>query len=482
MFEILDIDPAALTDAEQNTLLRSTAIDRNRLDAAECRLLTDWDTRKVWAADGAHNGAAWLRNQTGCPIASARERLRVARRLRHMPHTAAAFTAGELSYEKVRLLAGLRTDATAAAFDPAEAQLVGWARRFDAGELAKVTRYWKAMADAAGLADDAKAQNDAQQASLSETLAGMFRLDGWFAPEDGHTLQREIDQLMDDLHRQELRDRQNGIDVPLRTPAQRRAAAIVEMARRSAANPDGRHPRPDLGVLIPLDTLHGAHTPARFADGAPLTPDTARRLACDAAITRIITGPNSEILDLGRHTPVPNTAQRRATALRDAGCTFASCDLPAARCAVHHLIPYARGRPTGGATDLDNLTLVCHRHHRLVHEHGFTMRRDPATGTVETRRPDGTLISNRPRAGPLGPCPGRCPPPQAPLGSGSEADPGTDPATSGSAASGSTASGSAASGSGPDDGGAGRRGPRRHRHRHQRDADDPDDGRRPSGR
>jgi hypothetical protein len=401
VFEILDARAGSLAGGEQNALLCSTALERNRLDAAECRLLADWDTREVWATDGASSGAAWLRNHVGCSIASARERLRVARRLRHMPLTTAAFDAGDLSFEKVRLLAGLRTDVTAALFDRDESILVDGARRFDTGELSKVTRYWKAMADAAGLAGDTRAQNDAQQASLSETLAGMFRLDGWFAPEDGRAVETEVDRIMDDLHRQEVRDVEAGLDVRLRTPAQRRAAAIVEMARRSAANVDGRHARPDLGVVIPLETLLGGDRPARFADGAPLSPDAARRLACDAGITRIITGPASEVLDLGRQTPVPNTAQRRAVALRDAGCTFATCDMPVVRCHVHHIVPYGRGREAGGPTDLDNITLVCHRHHHLVHEAGFTMTRNPATGQVETRRPDGTVIPNRPRAGPL---------------------------------------------------------------------------------
>jgi hypothetical protein len=328
-----------------------------------------------------------------------------------MPLTAAAFEAGDLSFEKVRLLAGLRTEVTAVAFDDHEALLVDCARRFDTGELAKVTRYWKAAADAAGFAGDDKAQRDGQQAWLSKTLAGMRKLDGTFHPEDGQVLEDEVGRIMDDLYRQERRDIDAGVDIQMRTPAQRRAAAIVEMARRSAANTGtatGR--RPEVGVVLSLETFLGGDQPGRFSDGIPITAETARRLACDAAITSITTGHRGEILDLGRLTPHPNNAQRRAVTLRDVGCTFAGCDLPSTRCQIHHIVPYNRGSSTGGPTDLHNLTLVCCRHHHLVHEGRFKLHRNPHTGQIETRRPDGTPIPTRPRAGPLTPQPGTDPP------------------------------------------------------------------------
>jgi hypothetical protein len=426
VFEIIGADASSLNDGEQCALLLVSAVERNRLDAAECRLLADWDARKVWAADGALSGAAWLRNRLGCSTSWAWARLRVARRLRHMPLTTAAFESGELSLEKVRLLTGIRTDATAAAFDQFEATLVDCARRFDTGELAKITGHWKAAADAAGFADDTKLQRDGQQAWLSKTLAGMYELDGTFAPEDGQVVETELDRLMDKLYRQEQRDIEAGLDVPIRTRAQRRAAAIVEMARRSAAGTGTRRVRPEVGVVLSLETLLGGDQPGRLSDGTPLAPEAARRLACDADIIRILTGARSEILDLGRRTPNPNNGQRCAVALRDVGCTFAGCDMPSNRCEIHHLVPYARGSTTGGPTDLDNLTLVCSRHHHLVHEGGFKMSRNPHTGHIETHKPDGTPLPTRPRAGPLTPQPGARPPDQPATPKVRAADPEQD--------------------------------------------------------
>jgi hypothetical protein len=77
--------------------------------------------------------------------------------------------------------------------------------------------------------------------------------------------------------------------------------------------------------------------------------------------------------------------------------------MPIGRCEVHHLVPYNRGSHSGGPTDLQNLTLACSRHHHLAHEGGFTMSRNPVTGQIDTRRPDGTIIPTRARAGLLDP-------------------------------------------------------------------------------
>ena len=84
----------------------------------------------------------------------------------------------------------------------------------------------------------------------------------------------------------------------------------------------------------------------------------------------------SEVLDLGRRTRWPTAAQHRALAHRDGGCVFPGCDRPSEWCDAHHLVHW----PSGGPTDLDNLALLCRRHHVAVHEGRWSFGRDPATG------------------------------------------------------------------------------------------------------
>jgi hypothetical protein len=87
-------------------------------------------------------------------------------------------------------------------------------------------------------------------------------------------------------------------------------------------------------------------------------------LACDPELTRIILGPDSEVLDVGRSRRLATAGQDKAVRQRDKHCRWETCDRPAHFCDLHHAIPWW----AGGRTDLNNLLLLCRHHHRLVHE------------------------------------------------------------------------------------------------------------------
>jgi hypothetical protein len=78
----------------------------------------------------------------------------------------------------------------------------------------------------------------------------------------------------------------------------------------------------------------------------PITPETARRLACDAGVVRVITGPDGLPLDVGRAQRTATAAIRRAVEVRDGHCVFARCDAPPEWCDVHHVVHWAFGGPT----------------------------------------------------------------------------------------------------------------------------------------
>lgn len=115
-------------------------------------------------------------------------------------------------------------------------------------------------------------------------------------------------------------------------------------------------------------------TPGHLSDHTPLDPDMARRLACDATLTRLVTDPlTGTVVDLGRSHRHPSTAQRRRLNARDQHCRFPTCDRPAPRCRAHHI----RTWTNGGTTDENNLILLCHRHHQAVHEGGWHPQLQP---------------------------------------------------------------------------------------------------------
>ena len=145
---------------------------------------------------------------------------------------------------------------------------------------------------------------------------------------------------------------------------------------------------PEICVHIDYDTmLNGLHegSVCETADGIPLPPETARRLACEAAIVPIVLNGAGEALNCGREQRVANRAQRRALRAMYRTCGYPGCDVVFDRCDIHHVIEWLRH----GSTDLDNLLPLCSKHHHLVHEGRWRLALDKHR-VITIHRPDGT--------------------------------------------------------------------------------------------
>jgi hypothetical protein len=114
----------------------------------------------------------------------------------------------------------------------------------------------------------------------------------------------------------------------------------------------------------------------------PLSAETARRLACDAALVTVLEDDAGNVLNVGRKTRTIPPAIRRALALRDQGCRFPGC-CETRFVDAHHIHHWCEG----GETRLDNLILLCRHHHTLLHQEGFEIVKGPAG--FEFVRPDG---------------------------------------------------------------------------------------------
>jgi hypothetical protein len=147
-------------------------------------------------------------------------------------------------------------------------------------------------------------------------------------------------------------------------------------------------------VHVDAETLAGDAVRERshLADGPTLSPETVRRLGCDAGVVRIVER-DGRPLTVGRRTRTISPALRRALRSRDEGCRFPGCTHGRFMHA-HHIKHWARG----GATTLENLVQLCSYHHRLVHEGGFQVE-SLARGAVRFRRPDGRVVAPAPECG-----------------------------------------------------------------------------------
>jgi len=171
----------------------------------------------------------------------------------------------------------------------------------------------------------------------------------------------------------------------LRTADQRQGDALAELldyTQRAAELPVEAGETPaliltmNLADLIPAQrtgsdggTMRGQQPPMVNGD-MPIPATEARLLACDSRVIPAVLGASGEVLDLGRETRLATTPQRRALGLRDRGCVFPGCTRPSNWCQAHHIIDWIED----GASDLENLVLLCGAHHRLIHTSEWTIR------------------------------------------------------------------------------------------------------------
>ena len=445
-------DPDATTERLGDRIAELSA----RIQAATWELLAlirDFDAQNGWS--GCLSCAQWLSWRTGLAPGAAREHVRVARALAHLPKLSDAMRRGRISYSKVRAVTRVATPDN-------EQTLLDVALAGTADHVERIVRGWRRV-------DRSVEQAEERQRDAGRSLRswvdddGMVVVRGRLTPEVGAALRRALEAACDEARRAPAVDgrasaatadagadeqptlgqRQadaigvvaeaalaGGLDkgtagdryqvvlhvdaaalaeprdVPAGTPVTTGAASgragngsplATEASGRTERNRSRRWRRttgPCPGArLAPSGSTAaaGSQTVLDEAGGIHVSAETARRVACDAATVTMRHGAGGEILDVGRRTRTLSPALRRALAARDRQCRFPGC--ANLRCDAHHIEHWA----DGGRTALDNLVLLCRRHHRAVHEEGFRVTRDPAGG-VQFLRPDGRPLASAPPA------------------------------------------------------------------------------------
>ena len=355
------------------------------LEVERLRRLAEIERRRLFERDGHLSVASWLASTHKVAWGTAREHVRIARALEGMPITRLALDAGEISMSAVRVLAQAR-DADPDAFSRSEAQLVEAARIHSMNDLQRVAAYWRQAAQRENAMEGEEKLRQRRRLHASVTFLGMVRVDGDLDPESGETLLTALRAVLDSGSRSGASDD--------RSPAQRRADALGEICRQwldRSDRPSVAGERPHVTVTVGAEVLGGTEDAVSELDHVgPVDPETARRIACDASVMRVVMAGRSEPLDVGRRTPVVPPAMRRAVIVRDRHCRFPGCDRPHTWCDAHHVVHWADGGPTA----VPNLVLLCRRHHRLVHERGG-FRLELLDGRPVFRRRDGSLLEGR---------------------------------------------------------------------------------------
>jgi hypothetical protein len=366
-----------------------------RQAALALRLVREVDARDLGRRQGAPSTAAWLAGRLRLRPGEAKTRVELANRLDPhapdgpvdyaanvtapavgaLPATAAALAVGAVSVDHACVVAKTMTALPAGVGSEqariAESELAGYAAQFDPVTVGRLGRYLIHLLDSDTLEEREQRAYRRRELRLVDLGDGLTRLSGQLDTESAAVVRSALNPLA------APNSDGDGTADP-RTAAQRMADALVELARRtchSGGLPAGHGVRPHLNVIIGLDSLRTAAVdcgvpPGELGCGGPISTEAVRRIGCDAGITRIITGPASVPLDVGREHRTVSTGQWAALTARDRGCAFPGCTRPADWCDAHHIIHWA----DGGATDVDNLVLLCGHHHRVIHHSGWQVR------------------------------------------------------------------------------------------------------------
>jgi len=406
--ELAGRDVPALADEEVRSALPELLAAVNQVGAVTAAIVGSFDVRDLSDLDACKTARTWLIAFGRLSQGAASGWLKRGRLLRQLPRLAAAAGQGLVSIEQVELVGALADRVGVEAVVPFDAILAELAATAGPAEVAHGCRRLLAHLDPDGADPDPAGAFERRELTLSRS-GSMTYLRGRLDPEGAAAFQTALDALM----------RPPGSD-DLRTPGQRRADALVELARlplTEGALPSVGGERPHLGVLVTPTMLYsgagdadrgptGAVAPCCRPDpdalvqaGVPSLPDLpwmnwvdevppelAQRIACDAQVWRAVLDPATGLpLEVGRaHRVVPHWI-RRALHARDRGCRWPGCQAPAAWTDAHHLLPWW----LGGRTDADNLLLLCRYHHHKVHEGQWKLKVDPTTGEVHVTQPDG---------------------------------------------------------------------------------------------
>jgi hypothetical protein len=353
------------------------AIDRLEAVSADWSALAHREG--VGAEDGATSTTAWLATRTGMRPGEVRRSIGAGQTAWLLPRLGAAWREGRVSAAAMRTIAGARVPGYDDELAACEDEFLSFAEQGDVPALAAMAKRFKNYARADGGAPPSAHDG----LTLSNAYDGSWVLHGELSDSSAETVVTALDAYTPPPQPDDNR-----------SAARRRADALVRICEVAMEHVGDDHPRGALPLVIYVVDHQSLEASVPGAvDGiftGPIHPHDLQRALCDSTISRVVTGPDSLPLDVGRATRTVPAAIRRAVIARDRHCRWPGCDRRPGWCDTHHHRPWH----LGGPTSLSNLYLLCRRHHHQLHAPGWSARWDGHALIVQ--RPDGKQINARP--------------------------------------------------------------------------------------
>jgi len=365
--ELVGSDPSLHGDAESVLAL---CRELSRLECFVAKATAEFDLWGEWGTSGAKTSVAYLTSRTHLPGGEARRLVRRARALCHLPEVTQAWSEGSITGHHLDQVLSVRKPCTEATLARDEEMLVGQAKKLSFSDFAAALAYWEQCADPEGAEESDLERRARRDVYLVKSLSGMYLGKMTLDPVSGTIVGGELERIEQLLFEEDWAKAKSelGRDPKVtelcRTPAQRRADALVEMALRSRSTPKGaQRPEPSFSILVGYEAIYGRI--CRIEGGPVISPGTALRWLDGATFERVVFAPGTRI-ECSIKSRFFTGATRRAIELRDQQCTNEHCEEPAERCQADHIIPFSQDGPT----NQENGQLLCNFHNRQKSDQG----------------------------------------------------------------------------------------------------------------
>ena len=372
---------ASVSAAEVGEELRQTLRQVDVLLLNASSLAARFAAGNEYDMQGYATAIDWIRLNCHQTSTVAADLIAVGKKLEGLPESHQAVLEGAIGFAHLKAMA--RTaNSVGSKFD--EALLLAKARESSPGKFYYTCQHYRHSADRKGFEAEQATQVENRMLWISTGEDGSVQLTGIFDPEGGAALRTAFEPLA----------RKSGAHDD-RTREKRLADAMVDMAMHvldSGLIPQQGSQRTHLQVTASLETLLGLPgAPAADMEfsSVPVSSKTVERLACDASVTRILLDSGSAVIDVGRAKRTISGPARKALNVRDRGCTWPGCERPASWTSGHHIRHWFHG----GTNEPPNLTLLCYRHHWMVHEGNWQIVRGD-DGLIVTIPPTVTFGSS----------------------------------------------------------------------------------------
>ena len=340
----------------------------SRFECAMARAVNSFDQWGEWARDGATTATAWIDTTCHLPKKEVRAQLRRGKALATMPLVTQAWMNGDIGAAHVDALIRVKRPVTEEALSRDEEILVDVARTLKFAEFATVVDSWEHYADQDGTDEAAEAKRTQRDVYLYPSPGGYLG-EMRFDTIGGAIVSKELKRIEEELFEADRAEAKERLgrdprhDELARTPAQRRADAMIEMAVRSAAANvvEGRRPAPLFTVVIDYPTLWGRIS--QLEQGPVVAPGSLLSWLDSATFERIVFAPNKRG-ECSVTSRFFTGATRRVVEVRDQQCQHEFCDRRAEECQIDHIVPFSQG----GLTEQGNAQVLCGPHNRMRYE------------------------------------------------------------------------------------------------------------------